>query len=242
MLRTDASQVGVGMVLYQIHRETPESEPVYQVILFASQKFSDQAKRWATIEQEAYAVFWAVKTCEFYLRFKYFVLETDHANLQWMEASLVSKIIRWRIYLQGFNFMLRHIAGKKNGVADWLSRNHEIADEPAPAPDMLVQCLSGMGMDEKFDAPDLRAPLAFEPSATVAADQPAQEEHAAPAEPSQPPLPPEELIAQVHGGRMGHHGARKTWKLLNEHFPGHKLPLRIVEEFVTSCAVARRTA
>lgn len=40
-----------------------------------------------------------------------------------------------------------------------------------------------------------------------------------PVEPSQPPSTPEELIAQVHGGRMGHHGARKTWKLLNEHFP-----------------------
>lgn len=241
VLRTDASQVGVGMVLYQVHRDTPESEPVYQVILFASQKFSDQARRWATIEQEAYAVFWAVKTCEFYLRFKYFVLETDHANLQWMEASLVSKIIRWRIYLQGFNFMLRHIAGKKNGVADWLSRNHETTPETAPAPGLLAQYLSGMGMDERFDMPDLRAPFVEEPTTeSDAVDVPADAPVAA--VPDSPPTAqtPESLLAQVHGGRMGHHGARKTWKLLNDHFPGHRIPLRVVEDFVTSCAICQK--
>ena len=245
VLRTDASQIGVGMVLYQIHRDTPESEPVYQVILFASQKFSDQARRWATIEQEAYAVFWAVKTCEFYLRFKYFVLETDHANLQWMEASLVSKIIRWRIYLQGFNFMLRHIAGKKNGVADWLSRNHDAPAEPHP-PEVLAQCLSGMGMDEKFDPPDLRVPLAMPDVAPVApavAPEEAVDEEVVVASPLEVPTQapsPEELLANVHGGRMGHHGARKTWKLLNEHFPGHRIPLRVVEEFVSSCALCQK--
>ena len=32
------------------------------------------------------------------------------------------KIVRWRIYLQSFNFKLKHIAGKKNIIADWLSR------------------------------------------------------------------------------------------------------------------------
>ena len=39
-----------------------------------------------------------------------------------MEASEVPKIVRWRIYLQSFNFKLKHIAGKKNIIADWLSR------------------------------------------------------------------------------------------------------------------------
>lgn len=253
VLRTDASLEGVGMVLYQIHRETSDSEPVYQVILFASQKFSEQARRWATIEQEAYAVFWAVKTCEFYLRFKYFVLETDHANLQWMEASLVAKIIRWRIYLQGFNFMLRHIAGKKNGFADWLSRSHE--QTPAD-PAILVQCLSGMGLDVDNKMPVLRMPLVSSPlpapTKLGAPTQPhppivetplpdretvAEEE---PVVPRDPPPTPETLLSTVHGGRAGHHGARKTWQALNEHFPGHRIPYRVVEEFVSSCAICQK--
>jgi len=237
VLRCDASLEGVGMVLYQVHRDTPDSEPVHQVIMFASQKFSDQARRWATIEQEAYAVYWAVKTCEFYLRFKPFVLETDHANLQWMEASLVAKIIRWRIYLQGFTFMLRHIAGKNNAVADWLSRNH-----PDPAVPTDVPATQDPGLLAHFLAELTHDPTASTQSpagdpfddhddfdALFAIDEPT------PAAPT-----PELLLAKVHGGRMGHHGARKTWKLLNEHFPGHRIPYRIVEEFVSSCAICQK--
>lgn len=39
---------------------------------------------------------------------------------------------------------------------------------------------------------------------------------------------------------MGHHGARKTWKMLNEHFPGHRIPYRLVEDFVSSCAICQK--
>lgn len=243
VLRCDASLEGVGMVLYQLHRETPDSEPVYQVIMFASQKFSDQARRWATIEQEAYAVFWSVKTCEFYLRFKHFILETDHANLQWMEASLVAKIIRWRIYLQGFSFMLRHIPGKSNAVADWLSRNHpdaaSAADPPATRdPGLLAHFLAELTQDPTACGPDPSA-LPEDSCDTLALPEPL---HALeqPAPPAAAAPTPETLLARVHGGRMGHHGARKTWKLLNEHFPGHRIPYRIVEDFVSSCAICQK--
>jgi len=266
VLRCDASLEGVGMVLYQVHRETPESEPVHQVIMFASQKFSDQARRWATIEQEAYAVFWSVKTCEFYLRFKPFVLETDHANLQWMEASLVAKIIRWRIYLQGFTFLLRHIAGKNNAVADWLSRNHPVApdaeksaDPVSSDPGLLAHFLAVLAHDPSMKLPvlDLKDPRRRHGGADVAPRMPeelvasppltvvedtlvVQKPSSPPAAPPQPRPSPEDLLAQVHGGRMGHHGARKTWKALNEHFPGHRIPYRLVEDFVSSCAICQK--
>lgn len=39
---------------------------------------------------------------------------------------------------------------------------------------------------------------------------------------------------------MGHHGARKTWHLLNEHFPGHRLPYRVVADYVSSCAICQK--
>jgi hypothetical protein len=39
-----------------------------------------------------------------------------------METSQVAKIIRWRIFLQNFDFMIRHISGPANKVADWLPR------------------------------------------------------------------------------------------------------------------------
>jgi len=45
-----------------------------------------------------------------------------------MDKSEVYIIIRWRIYLQSFMFWMRHIAGKKNIVADWSSRMYTISD------------------------------------------------------------------------------------------------------------------
>ena len=127
ILRTDASNFGVGAVLLQVFNNPATNQVEYQPIAFASKKFSDAAQRWSTIEQEAYGIYFAVHHFTYYLRPKQFVIETDHNNLLWMEASLVPKVIRWRIYLQSFNFMIRHIAGKENTVADWLSRLNTIS-------------------------------------------------------------------------------------------------------------------
>ena len=39
-----------------------------------------------------------------------------------METSQVPIVVRWRVLLQSFNFVVRHIPGQQNTVADWLSR------------------------------------------------------------------------------------------------------------------------
>jgi hypothetical protein len=39
---------------------------------------------------------------------------------------------------------------------------------------------------------------------------------------------------------MGHFGIRKTWKLLNEHFPGHRIPYKVVEEFIMTCPICQK--
>jgi len=94
--------------------------------LFASQKFSDQAHKWSTYAQEAYAMFFGFKTSEYYIRGKFFTYEGDHANLQWMERSTEAKIIRWRVYMQNFPFNFNHIPGVQNIVSDWQSRFEEM--------------------------------------------------------------------------------------------------------------------
>ncbi len=116
VLRVDASTLGIGSVLLQFNNG------VWEPIMFQSHKFSLQATKWSTIEQECYAIFYSVFQLAFYLRCKPFIIETDHRNLVWMYQSLVPKIIRWHIYLQSFNFVIRHIPGKYNIVADMLSR------------------------------------------------------------------------------------------------------------------------
>jgi hypothetical protein len=200
ILRSDASRFGIGAVLLQVYVPPDGSEPVYQPIAFFSEKFSDQATRWSTIEQEAYAIYAAAKHFSYYLSAKPFIMETDHNNLLFMEQSGVPKIIRWRVYLQSFSFMIRHIAGKLNVAADWLSRFHE-REWVAPTP-----VLASIGSDDsttRYGTPD-------------------------------------EVLKLVHGARMGYNGSRRTWNLLNKHFPGHRIPYRVVEEFIATCPVCQK--
>ena len=62
---------------------------------------------------------------------KYFEVETDHNNLRWIEVSLNPAIVRMRIFMQGYHFDVRHIPGKRNIAADYLSRYH--LDEKPPS-------------------------------------------------------------------------------------------------------------
>jgi hypothetical protein len=95
-IQVDASDEGVGGVLLQyIH---PDRDP--QPILYMSQAFSDTAKRWSTIEQEAYAIFFCIMKCEDILLGYPFTIMTDHHNLVYIYKATAPKIIRWRLRLQ----------------------------------------------------------------------------------------------------------------------------------------------
>jgi hypothetical protein len=61
------------------------------------------------------------------------------------------------------------------------------------------------------------------------------------------PLEPQNQVAvgylkQVHGGRMPHFGAKRTWQLLNKYFPGHGVPVRLVQDFVAECPRCQKDA
>ena len=120
VLRTDASDVAIGAVLMQLQLHNGKEQ--WQPLAFISCKFTDQAKRWDGPKKEAFALFWGVFALAYYLHGKAFVLETDHRNWVYIEKSQVPMIIRWRIYLQSFQIVIRHIPGKDNVVADWMSR------------------------------------------------------------------------------------------------------------------------
>ena len=125
VVRVDASQVGVGGVLAQVPKDHPNQ---LQPIAFVSHKFSPAATQWDVFNQEAFAIFYVIRTLAYYLRGKNFILETDHRNLLWIEKSLVPRVIRMYVYLASFVFLVRHIAGKKNIIADMLSRSFPSED------------------------------------------------------------------------------------------------------------------
>lgn len=119
-LRTDASNTGVGGVLFQRFTEGKVVEE--RPIAFVSKAFNETEQNWSTIEQEGFAIFHCVMKLDHYLKGREFTIETDHRNLVYMANSLTPKVIRWRLRLLEFDFVVKHIAGEANVVADALSR------------------------------------------------------------------------------------------------------------------------
>ena len=221
-LRTDASELGIGSVLLQ-KKILEDGSIQWQPIAFISKKFSAQAQKWSTIEQEAYGIFYSVKHLAYYLIGKQFTIETDHNNLLWMESSDVPKITRWRIFLQSFNFSIRHISGAKNWLADWLSREHQVA------------ILSGIFPEEEYDdayfmGDDCNEYEYFNFLGNFMNPDDREIE-----DPPTSHVSPETALREVHNARVGHMGGRATWIRLNKEFPGHNIPYKVVEDYISKC-------
>ncbi|XP_071493976.1 uncharacterized protein [Diadema antillarum] len=118
ILRTDASNVGLGAVLLQTHQD--ERFPVS----YASRKLLRREQAYSTIERECLAVVWAVKKFEPYLYGRQFVLETDHHPLVYMNKASPTngRLMRWILALQPYRFRVEAIRGSENVGADLLSR------------------------------------------------------------------------------------------------------------------------
>ena len=117
VLQTDASQLGIGGVLFQLEKE--ERFPIATV----AQKFTEHAMNWPTIKQEGYAVYKCVEKLEHLLKGKEFKVETDHANLEFMEKAASAILRRWCLYLQEHLLQkIVHVPGNRN-AADHPSRS-----------------------------------------------------------------------------------------------------------------------
>ena len=77
---------------------------------------------WSTFETEGYAIWFALKKFEYLLRDIKFTIRTDHRNLLYVNLGASSKVQRWKSDIQQFNFIVEHILGRRNLVADGLSR------------------------------------------------------------------------------------------------------------------------
>ena len=89
-----------------------------QSIGFVSRAFTLAESRWSTIEQEAFAIFFAITSFSHYVLGHRFVVETDHRNLVYIDKAAAPKVVRWRLRLQAYDFEVRHIPGTDNVVAD----------------------------------------------------------------------------------------------------------------------------
>ena len=82
VLRTDASNHGLGAVLLQYHNEYPHP------VSYASRKLLDREKRYSTIERECLAIVFGIVKFDLYLRGKEFILEIDHRPLIYLNTFI----------------------------------------------------------------------------------------------------------------------------------------------------------
>ena len=118
VLRTDASDIGLGACLMQEHDN--EMFPV----AFASKKLSKRERAYSVIERECLAIVWAVQKFQLYLYGREFVLQTDHQPLAYLDRCkfLNSRIMRWALFLQSYSIHIEAIKGSLNVGADYMSR------------------------------------------------------------------------------------------------------------------------
>ncbi|XP_070174493.1 uncharacterized protein [Littorina saxatilis] len=123
---TDASNVGIGGVLMQVHEG--ECRPV----AYVSRKLLDRETRYSTIERECLAIVWTLSKLSRYLWGRKFILQTDQKPLTYLASGAYknSRVMRWCLSLQEFAYEVHPIAGDMNTLADMLSRS--FADQSIP--------------------------------------------------------------------------------------------------------------
>lgn len=120
---TDASGDGIAAVLTQ-QDSTGTEKPVY----YLSRKLSSVEQTYSATEKEFLAVLWGVERLHQFLYGRPFVVRTDHQCLRQLLTNGVEggsapcRVIRWAMRLLYYNFQVEYLPGKKNFVADALSR------------------------------------------------------------------------------------------------------------------------
>ncbi|MCO5612729.1 hypothetical protein L7F22_066998 [Adiantum nelumboides] len=110
----DACGDSIGAVLSQ------EGHPV----AYESRRLNSQERGLGVYEKELISVIHALQSWKHYLLGTAFVIYTDHQSIRYFMTltKLSEKQMRWANFLSQFHFHIAHVAGKKNQVADALSR------------------------------------------------------------------------------------------------------------------------
>ena len=121
-LRTDASGIGWGAELGLLINGK------YRPIRFESGCWNDAERKYDSGKQECLAIVKSLRRLRLYLFGAEFRLETDARTLRdqlndcSMNLLLSAPLTRWLAYIKLFAFEVHHVAGKKNVIADALSR------------------------------------------------------------------------------------------------------------------------
>ncbi|GFT82414.1 transposon Tf2-8 polyprotein [Trichonephila clavipes] len=118
-LHTDASKFGYGEILLQQLYDS-KLRPVH----YFSKKTTPQEEKYSSYELEVLAIIEYLKKFRNYLVGNKFKIVTDCSAFQktMSKKQLTTKIARWSLFLEDFNYEIIHRPGKQMGHVDCLSR------------------------------------------------------------------------------------------------------------------------
>ena len=114
VLECDASGIGVGAVLMQ--NRHPNA--------FESKKLRESKRLYSIYDKEMLAIMHALAKFRQYLVGSRFVVRTDHNSLKYFleQKDLNERQQKWVSRIPSYDFDMEYVKGKKNVVADALSR------------------------------------------------------------------------------------------------------------------------
>jgi transposase InsO family protein len=125
-LQTDASNYALGGQLYQLDHNGDIA-----VIAYTSRTFKGAELNYNTTEKELLSIVHCLKKFRIYVLGQKLTIVTDNKALTFIKKCHLnnSRITRWILGIQEYNFNIIHCSGKENIVADLLSRCPEDAQE-----------------------------------------------------------------------------------------------------------------
>ena len=113
----DASDYAMGAVLGQ------RIEKIFKVIYYVIKTFNDAQENYSTIEKEMLVMVFACEKFRPYVLGSHVIIHIDHAAIKYLmtKKEAKSRLIRWVLLLQEFDFEIKDKKGSDNVIADHLS-------------------------------------------------------------------------------------------------------------------------
>lgn len=117
VIRTNSSKTVISGCLGQIF------DGIFHRCLYISRKLNCAEQKYSTVELEALAVVYIVMKLKTYLLGRQFTIQSDNQLLKVITTGVPknARIAPWALILQDYNFVVAHIPGEKNCLADLIS-------------------------------------------------------------------------------------------------------------------------